>query len=59
MAILKRGELVGLQLGCRGHWRIERVRLEEFIARFDEDTTRRMRDVEVGRPPTNDSETEV
>ena len=33
LALIKRGELGALQIGGRGQWRIERVRLEEYIAR--------------------------
>jgi excisionase family DNA binding protein len=46
MALLKRGELVGVQIGGRGHWRVERVRLEEYIARCYEETDRRLREGE-------------
>jgi len=41
IALLKRRELVGLKLGGRGQWRIERVKLEEFITRcYDTDRLR-------------------
>jgi prophage regulatory protein len=40
MALLKRSELRGVQIGGRGHWRIERVKLEEYIARCYEETDR-------------------
>lgn len=43
MALLRRGELVGLQFGGRGHWRVERVHLEEYIARCYEETDRKLR----------------
>jgi excisionase family DNA binding protein len=35
-AILKSGELPAIQVGGRGQWRIERVKLEEYIARMYE-----------------------
>ncbi|MUK01322.1 helix-turn-helix domain-containing protein [Vibrio cholerae] len=35
-AILKSGELPAIQVGGRGQWRIERARLEEYIARMYE-----------------------
>jgi excisionase family DNA binding protein len=44
MALLKRGELVGVQIGRRGHWRIERVKLKGYVARCYEETDRRLRD---------------
>jgi len=31
-ALLKRGDLVAIKLGGRGQWRVERSKLEEFIA---------------------------
>lgn len=31
-ALLRSGELKGIQIGGRNQWRIERVKLEEFIA---------------------------
>lgn len=32
-ALLERGELVGIQIGGRGQWRIEASELEAYIAR--------------------------
>jgi excisionase family DNA binding protein len=31
-ALLRSGDLKGIQIGGRGQWRIERVKLEEYIA---------------------------
>ena len=31
-ALLRSGELKGIQIGGRGQWRIERVRLEEYLS---------------------------
>ncbi len=31
-ALLRSAELTGIQIGGRGQWRIERVKLEEYIA---------------------------
>jgi excisionase family DNA binding protein len=35
-AIVKSGELPAIQVGGRGQWRVERVKLEEYIARMYE-----------------------
>jgi excisionase family DNA binding protein len=39
-ALVKRGDLPALKLGGRGQWRIERSKLEEFIARAYDETAR-------------------
>ena len=39
-ALVRRGDLPAFKLGGRGQWRIERAKLEEFIARAYEDTAR-------------------
>ena len=31
-ALVRSGELVGIQIGGRSQWRVERVKLEQFIA---------------------------
>jgi hypothetical protein len=41
---LKRRELIGIQIGGRAQWRIERAKLEEFIARAYHDTARELLD---------------
>lgn len=54
LACVRRGELEALQLGGRGQWRIERSKLEEFIASAYEHTARQLRQ----RPPSaNDAAT--
>lgn len=40
-APIKRGEIEGIQIGGRGQWRIEDVKLDEFIERmYDEQRQR-------------------
>ena len=34
MALLKRGDLVGVQIGDRKQWRVERSQLEAYIERL-------------------------
>ena len=33
-ALVRRGDLPAIKIGGRGQWRVERVKLEEFIARL-------------------------
>ncbi len=40
MALVRRGHLPAIELDGRGQWRIERSKLEEFIARAYDDTAR-------------------
>ena len=37
-ALLKRRDLVGIKIGGRGQWRIERAKLEDYIAKAYTDT---------------------
>lgn len=37
-ALLKRRDLVGIKIGGRGQWRVERSKLEEYIAQAYADT---------------------
>ena len=37
-ALVKSGDLPAIQVGGRGQWRVERVKLEEYIARMYEQT---------------------
>ena len=37
-ALVRSGDLVGIQIGGRAQWRVERVKLEEYIARAYERT---------------------
>jgi hypothetical protein len=30
-ALVRSGDLVGIQIGGRGQWRVERIKLEEYI----------------------------
>jgi excisionase family DNA binding protein len=41
-ALVKRGDLVAIKIGGRGQWRIERTKLEDFIARAYEETEREL-----------------
>jgi len=43
-ALVKRGDLVAIKLGGRGQWRIERSKLEDFIAQAYADTERELRE---------------
>ena len=36
-ALVRRRELPAIQVGGRGQWRVERVKLEEYIARLYEE----------------------
>jgi prophage regulatory protein len=53
LALVKRSELPAIQIGGRGQWRIERVKLEEYIARCYEETDRRL---QAGETPAVESE---
>ena len=46
-ALVRRGELPAFKLGGRGQWRIERSKLEEFIAQAYEATSRQIQAGEV------------
>lgn len=39
-ALIKRGEIEGIQIGGRGQWRIEDVKLDEYIERMYEERRR-------------------
>ena len=43
IAMLRRGDIRGLQLGGRRQWRIERAELEAYIQRCYEETERTIR----------------
>lgn len=36
-ALIKRGDIEGIQIGGRGQWRVEDVKLEEYIERLYEE----------------------
>lgn len=38
MALLRSGELTGIKIGGRGQWRVERAKLEDYIARMYDQT---------------------
>lgn len=37
-ALVRRGDLPAIKIGGRGQWRVERVKLEEFIAQLYSET---------------------
>ncbi len=39
-ALVRRDELEGVRFGGRGRWRVERIKLEEYLARAYDDTRR-------------------
>lgn len=39
-ALIRRGDIEGIQIGGRGQWRIEDVKLEEYIERLYEEQWR-------------------
>lgn len=41
-ALVRSGDLVAIQVGGRGQWRIERSKLEEYIARMYEHAARNL-----------------
>lgn len=43
-ALVRRGELPAIKLGGRGQWRVERARLEEYIARLYGETEQYIKD---------------
>ncbi|WP_310548594.1 helix-turn-helix domain-containing protein [Nesterenkonia aerolata] len=43
-ALIKRGEIEGIQIGGRGQWRIEDAKLEEYIERMYEEQRRERRE---------------
>lgn len=46
-ALIKRGEIEGIQIGGRGQWRIEDVKLDEYISRLYEQRRQREEDPDV------------
>ena len=44
-ALVRSGDLTGLQIGGRNQWRVERVKLEEFIAGAYRRTAHSIRDL--------------
>ena len=50
-ALVRNGTLPAIKLGGRGQWRVERVKLEDYIARAYEDTARWVADNPWGTEP--------
>lgn len=46
MALLKSGDLRGVQVGGRNQWRVEQVELEKYVARLYADADKRSRESE-------------
>lgn len=44
-ALVKSGDLPAIQVGGRGQWRVERVKLEEYIARMYEQAQQQRRKI--------------
>ncbi|WP_144121987.1 helix-turn-helix transcriptional regulator [Catellatospora sichuanensis] len=43
-ALVRRGELPAIRLGGRGQWRVERARLEDFIAQLYDEAQQYVKD---------------
>ena len=44
-ALVRSGDLQGIQIGGRNQWRVERVKLEEFITNAYQRTAQNLRDL--------------
>lgn len=55
MALLRSGELVGIKIGGRGQWRVERDKLEDYIGRMYAQT----RDFVAAHPCSDDEEADA
>jgi excisionase family DNA binding protein len=49
-ALVRSGELQGIQIGGRGHWRVERSKLEEYIASAYQRTAANLADLPAAMP---------
>jgi excisionase family DNA binding protein len=49
-ALVKSGELKGIQIGGRKQWRVERTKLEEYIAHAYESTAANLNDLPTTLP---------
>jgi len=49
-ALVKSGELKGIQIGGRKQWRVERTKLEEYIAQAYESTAASLNDLPSALP---------
>lgn len=47
-SLVRSGELEAIQIGGRGQWRVENIKLEEYIARAYEKTAEAIRDNKIG-----------
>lgn len=45
-ALVKSGDLPAIQVGGRNQWRVERVKLEEYIERMYEQAARNLRSID-------------
>lgn len=52
-ALVRSGDLQGIQIGGRNQWRVERVKLEEFIAEAYRRTAQQLDQLPVDPPPTD------
>lgn len=50
-ALVRSGELKGIQIGGRNQWRVERVKLEEFIEEAYRRTAANLSDLPAAPPP--------
>ena len=44
-ALVRSGDLQGIQIGGRNQWRVERVKLEEFVTNAYQRTAQNLRDL--------------
>lgn len=49
-ALVRSGELQGIQIGGRKQWRVERTKLEEYIAQAYESTAANLNDLPAALP---------
>jgi len=52
-ALVRSGDLRGIQIGGRNQWRVERVKLEEFIQRAYKETAAGLKDLPAEPPVPN------
>lgn len=54
-AIVRSGELPAIQIGGRGQWRVEQVKLDEYIERLYEQQAAKAEARRAGAPQTEDA----
>ncbi|HEY4614356.1 MAG TPA: helix-turn-helix domain-containing protein [Citricoccus sp.] len=54
-AIVRSGELPAIQIGGRGQWRVEQVKLDEYIERLYEQQAAKAEARRTGTPQTEDA----